>query len=79
MENLTIKQLLDLGAKVEINFYGVETEEDAQEKFKSLDYEGERYIHHSVFDDTEMKRLIGKYNDNLTVTAVYDFKYRERE
>ena len=40
MEQLTIKQLLDLGASIDIRFLDCETKEEAEAKVNSLGYDG---------------------------------------
>ena len=47
MENLTIKQLLDLGADINIYFHNCESKEDAETKVKSLGFDGELETWHS--------------------------------
>lgn len=53
MEQLTIKQLLDLGANVEISFYGVGNKDDVDNIMSSIGYDGQ--IKQEVITNEKMR------------------------
>lgn len=76
MEQLTIKQLLDLGADIDIYFHNCESKEDAETKVKSLglDVKMERNFH----KPTKKRHGFHTYGTAsitpVDVTAFYGYK-----
>ena len=73
MEQLTIKQLLDLGADINIYFHNCESKEDAETKIHSLGLDVELEQHY--YKPTKKRHGFRSYgttlNDPLNVTAFY--------
>lgn len=77
MENLTIKQLLDLGARIEIDFLNMKTKEDALEKFASIGFDGEVTNKFYEGECSESHHMKGVYNDSVQIYATHSFKWKE--
>ena len=73
MENVTIKQLLDLGANIDINFHHCKSKEDAIAKVDSLGYDGEmEHLDRYNYDGT-YRISVYSSNDfqNIDIAAYY--------
>lgn len=81
MEQLTIKQLLDLGARIDISFHDCVNQEEAESKVNSLGYDGTMEYRH--FEPVENLHGFSCYGtaglSSVEITAYYDRVYLVKE
>lgn len=81
MENLTIKQLLDLGARIDISFHNCENQEEAESKVNSLGYDGA--MEYRQFEPVKNRHGFSSYgtadSSSVEITAYYDRVYLVKE